>query len=100
MSSTTSWSEFLSTPGLHWPSRILRLRRIGRPASWSVESWRVNVQSCLVEIFPMVNHFLLRPPPFLGAGFGTFLPPPFARSERLLTQNPFWPIPCCASFLV
>ena len=68
MSSTTSPSAFLSTPGLHWPSRILRLRRIGRPASWRVESWRVNVQSCLVEILPIVNDFFFRLPPFFAVG--------------------------------
>ena len=68
MSSMTSPSEFLSTPGLHWPSRILRLRRIGRPASCSVESWRVKVVSCLCETLPMVKDFFLRRPPgFLAA---------------------------------
>ena len=63
-----SWSAFFKTPGLHWPSRIFRLRKIGRPASCKVESWRVNVQSCLVEILPIVNAFLRRSGPLLGRG--------------------------------
>src|SRR5436305_13538690 len=94
MSSTTSSSEFLSTPGLHWPWRIFRLRKIGRPASCKVESCRVKVQSCLVEILPIVNDFFLRRPPFFGAG-------PFFlaldRSEILVTKKPFWRMSCCAS---
>ena len=85
MSSITSCSEFLSTPGLHWPSRILRLRKIGRPASCSVESWRVKVQSCLVEIRPIVNAFFLRLPPFLAAALRVF----FAFSAILVTKKPF-----------
>ena len=40
---TTSSSEYLSRPGLGWPARIRRLRRIGRPASCRIESCRVNV---------------------------------------------------------
>src|SRR5262249_35548237 len=87
MSSTTSPREVLSTPGLHWPSRIFRLRRIGRPASCRVESWRVKVQSCLVEILPIVNAFFLpRPPFFLAAAF--FLGA-LVRSAILVTKKPF-----------
>ena len=93
MSSITSCSEFLSTPGLHWPSRIFRLRKIGKPASWSVESWRVKVQSCLVEILPIVNDFFFRRPPFLAAVLRVF----FAFSEILVTKNPFCRMSCWAS---
>ncbi len=94
MSSTTSPSEFLSTPGLHWPSRIFRLRRIGRPASCRVESCRVKVQSCLVEIRPIVNDFFFRRRPFLAeARVFCFL----AFSAILVTKKPFWRMSCCAS---
>ncbi len=86
MSSTMSWSEFFSTPGRHWPSRIFRLRRIGRPASCKVESCRVKVQSCLVEIRPIVNAFFRRRPPFLAdARVFCF----FAFSAILVTKKPF-----------
>ncbi len=47
-SSTTSMRAFLSTPGFIWPSRILRLRSTGRPASCRAENWRVKVTSCLL----------------------------------------------------
>src|SRR5947209_7757407 len=101
MSSTTSSSEFLSTPGLHWPSRIFRLRRIGRPASWSVESWRVKVQSCLADSLPMVNDFFFRRPTAFLARPGPFLSlAPLVRSAILVTKNPFWRISCCASSCV
>ena len=38
---------FLSTPGFICRSRIRRLRSTGRPASWSVENWRVKVHELL-----------------------------------------------------
>ena len=66
MSSTMSPREFLRTPGLHWPSRIFRLRKIGRPASCKVESCRVKIQSCLVLIRPIVNDFFFFRPPFFA----------------------------------
>ena len=98
MSSTTSASEFFRTPGLHCPSRIFRLRRIGSPASCRVESWRVKVQSCLLEIRPMVNDFFLPRPPFFLAGAAFFPPLALAaRSEILVTKNPFCRISCWAS---
>ena len=97
MSSTMSPSEFLSTPGLHWPSRIFRLRRIGRPASWSVESCRVNVHNCLVEIRPMVNDFFFRRPPFLALPRVAVF---FAFSAILVTKKPFCRMSCWASSCV
>ena len=47
ISSHESSSEFLSRPGFCCPSRIRRLRRIGRPASCRIESCRVNVVEIL-----------------------------------------------------
>ena len=86
MSSTMSWSAFFKTPGLHWPSRIFRLRKIGRPASCKVESCRVKVQSCLVEILPIVNAFLRRFGPFLAEARVLAF---FDFSAILVTKNPF-----------
>src|SRR6185503_16898687 len=42
MPSQTSIRAFLRPPALACDSRILRLRRIGRPASCRMESWRVK----------------------------------------------------------
>src|SRR5262245_61748940 len=100
MSSMTSPRAFLRTPGLHWPSRILRLRRMGRPASWRVESWRVKVQSCLFEMRPIVNdRFFLRPLGRLAAAL-----PPFCflacRSAIFVTKKPFCRMSCWASSCV
>jgi hypothetical protein len=54
----------------------------------------VKVQSCLVEILPIVNaFFLFRPPARFAAVLRVF----FAFSEILVTKNPFWRISCCAS---
>jgi hypothetical protein len=52
-SSQTAIRMFLSLPGLSWPSRICSDRRSGRPASWSVESWRVKLVSCLLLTPPI-----------------------------------------------
>jgi hypothetical protein len=44
----------LNGPRSSWPSRILRLRTIGRPASWSVESCEVNCVSDLSDVLPRI----------------------------------------------
>ena len=67
ISSQTSIRQFLKRPGLHCPSRIRRLRRIGRPASCRIENCRVNVVRALLLTPPMANDrgFL---PVFVGLG--------------------------------
>ena len=43
MSSQTSIRLFFRRPGFCCPSRIRRLRKIGRPASCRMDNWRVKV---------------------------------------------------------
>jgi len=56
--------QFLSRPGFCMSARSLRLRRIGKPASWRIESWRVKSVRSLVLTPPIANDRPgLRPPP-------------------------------------
>ncbi len=66
ISSQTSIRLFLSGPAWHCASRIRRLRKIGKPASCRIESWRVKVVSTLLLTPPMANA-RLRPPLALSA---------------------------------
>ena len=47
----------------------------------------------------MVNDFFLPRPPFFAAAVALRFEP-LARSEILVTKNPFWRISCCASSCV
>ena len=77
-SSQTVSRMVLSFPGFCWLSRIWSDRRSGRPASWSVESWRVKSTRRLSGTPPKER---LKPPFFFfflsGATFGLAAPLPF-----------------------
>src|SRR5262249_51252638 len=93
-SSHTCWSTLLSLLGLSCSSRICSDRRSGRPASWSVLSWRVNVVSCLVDTPPTE-----KPDPL----FFFFLavkssPPPFA--AHFCSRHDVGKNPCCLIFWI
>ena len=66
IASQVSSSEYLSRPGLDCSARMRSERRIGRPASWRMESWRVNAVSCLDLTPPKTKPRFFLPP----AGFG------------------------------
>ena len=54
----------------------------------------MKVQSCLVEILPIVNDFFFRRPPFLAGSTCLVF---FAFSAILVTKNPFCRMSCWAS---
>jgi len=66
ISSQTSISEFFNVPGFDWFSRILRLRKMGNPASCKIDNWRVKVVRTLPLTRPIEKVFF-RPPFFLRA---------------------------------
>ena len=79
-SSATPPMIALSNPGRCCCSRICRLRKIGRPASWRVESWRVKLTSCLRGTPPIENGSFLVGPVEVSAFFATFFLAAFSRT--------------------
>lgn len=69
ISSTTSIRLFLSAPGLAWLSKIFRLRKIGNPASWRIDNWRVKVVRVLELTRPRANVLPAFLPFFLSSAF-------------------------------
>ena len=95
-SCTTSPRIFLSLPGFCCCSRICSDRSSGRPASCSVESWRVNCVNTLMLTPPIAGNRIWMPFFFSPFSFGSFffflaaafLPPDFPRPPSKLFLPP------------